>query len=479
MAIASLASTDDLVQIRDDLRTTFRSGVTRPLEWRKHQLHQLARLAQNEADAICDALSRDFSKPRFEAIGEIGMVIGRVLSSAEQLEEWVKPEQPVVPEYQKGWKPTVYKIPKGTVLIISPWNYPMILTFQPLIGAIAAGCCAVLKPSEAVPHFSNLIADLVPKYLDTSAYRVVNGGIPETSKLLEFQWDHIFYTGNGRVGRIVASAAAKHLTPCSLELGGKSPVFVDPTYDMDLAAKRILWGKCNNAGQICVAPDYILVPRQKQDELIRGFEKAYKAFFPDGALDDVHYASIVNDMHFQRLTNLLDRSKGEKVGGVFEGRRNAGKRRFEPVIVKGVKADDSLLEEEIFGPILPLIAVDGLNEAIDFVNERPHPLVLYSFTEDPIVKERLINETQSGGITFNDTFQQLAVDQLPFSGIGESGYGYQFLRYTYEAFTHLRSSVDIPKEAEPALSLRYPPQGEEAFKVMGRVVNLPLPRHRL
>ena len=242
----------------------------------------------------------------------------------------------------------------------------MSLTFHALIGAIAAGCCAVLKPSEAVPHFSNLIANLVPKYLDASAYRVVNGAIPETSKLLELQWDHIFYTGNGRVARIVASAAAKHLTPCSLELGGKSPVYVDSTYDMDLAAKRILYGKCNNAGQasrsltwlywpwadriyrqICVAPDYVLVPRQKQDELVQGFEKAYKAFFPNGALDDVHYGSIVNDAHFQRLTSLLDRSKGERVGRVMEGRTNSMKRRFEPVVVKNVKEDDSLLEEYV------------------------------------------------------------------------------------------------------------------------------------
>ncbi|KAG6330829.1 hypothetical protein ID866_8261, partial [Astraeus odoratus] len=244
--ILTYTPVDDIPQIRDDLRTTFKSGVTRPLEWRRHQLHQVARLAQNEVDAICEAIARDFAKPRFEVVAmEVGTVVRSALRSAEQLEEWTKPEQPVVPESQRSWKPIAYKIPKGTILIIAPWNYPMGLTFQPLIGAIAAGCCAVVKPSEAVPHFSKLIAELLPKYLDTSAYRVVNGAVPETTKLLELQWDHIFYTGNGRVGRIVASAAAKHLTPCSLELGGKSPVFVDSSYDMELAAKRIMWGKCN------------------------------------------------------------------------------------------------------------------------------------------------------------------------------------------------------------------------------------------
>lgn len=474
--ILTYTPVEEIPKIRDDLRATFKTGVTRSLEWRKRQIYQIARLAQNEAEAICDAMTRDFAKPRFEVIvAELAGVVKIALKSAEKLEEWAQPERPDVPDSQRSWNPTIYKVPKGTVLIISPWNYPVILTLQPLVGAIAAGCCAVLKPSEAVPHLSGLLAELVPKYLDTSAYCVINGAVPETTKILELQWDHIFYTGNGRIARIVASAAAKHLTPCSLELGGKSPVVVDAAYDMELAAKRILWGKCNNAGQICVAPDYILVPRQKQDELVRGFQKAYKTFFPNGALDDAHYGGIVNDFHFKRLSAMLDRSQGEKVGGVFEGRRDPERRRFEPVIVKGVDENDSLLDEEIFGPVLPIVAVDSLDEAISFINARPHPLVLYAFTEDPAVKERLINETQSGGIAFNDTFQHLAVAELPFSGIGESGYGYQFLRYSFDAFTHLRSSVDIPKSEENNLSLRYPPHKPEAYQVLGSAMNIRIP----
>ncbi|KAF9235408.1 aldehyde dehydrogenase [Melanogaster broomeanus] len=442
---------DEIAKIRDALRATFKSGVTRPVAWRKHQLYQLARMAQNEAEAFCDALAKDLSKPRVEVMAaEVGPVVERALKSAEQLEEWARPECPEVPGWQKGWKPTLLKAPKGTVLIISPWNYPVILTFQPLIGAIAAGCCAVVKPSEAVPHFSQLIAELLPKYLDPSAYRIVNGAVPEGAQLLDLQWDHIFYTGNGRVARIVAAAAVKHLTPLSLELGGKSPVIVDAAYDMDLAAKRILWGKCNNAGQICVAPDYILVPRTKQDELVRGFEKAYKAFFPDGAL-------------------------GDKVTGVMEGRKDAARKRIEPTVVKDVKDSDSLMEEEIFGPVLAIIPVDDLEEAIAFINARPHPLVLYVFTEDPVAKEKIINETQSGGIVFNDTFQHLAVGELPFSGIGESGYGYQFMKYTYDTFTHLRSSIDMPKEAEPFLQMRYPPHGAEAAQALAGAAYLPIP----
>ncbi|KAI6110138.1 aldehyde dehydrogenase [Pisolithus sp. B1] len=445
--ILTYTPVEEIPKIRDDLRATFKTGVTRSFEWRKRQLYQLARMAQNEAEAVCDAMTRDFGKPRFEVIvAELSAVVRIALKSAEKLEEWARPEQPDVPDSQRNWKPT-------------PWNYPVILSLQPLVGAIAAGCCAVLKPSENVPHLSELLAKLISKYLDTSAYRVINGAIPEITKILELQWDHIFYTGNGRIARIVATAAAKHLTPCSLELGGKSPVVVDAAYDMELAAKRILWGKCNNAGQIC----------KKQDELVRGFEKAYKAFFPNGALDDADYGGIVNDFHFKRLSTMLDRSQGEKAG------RDPARRRLEPVIVKGVDGNDSLLEEEIFGPLLPIVAVDSLDEAIDFINARPHPLVLYAFTEDPNVKERLINETQSGGIAFNDTFQQLAVADLPFSGIGESGYGYQFLRYSFEAFTHLRSSVDIPKGEESRLSLRYPPHKPEAYQVLGSAMNIRIP----
>ncbi|KIJ61768.1 hypothetical protein HYDPIDRAFT_96028, partial [Hydnomerulius pinastri MD-312] len=454
-------------QIRDTLRATFKSGVTRPLAWRKHQLYQLARMAQNEAEAFCEAIGKDLSKPRTEVLmAEVGAVIDRTIKSAQQVDEWAKTEYPEVPDWQKGWKPTLLKAPKGTVLIISPWNYPMILTFQPLIGAIAAGCCAVLKPSEAVPHFSQLIAELVPKYLDPSAYHVVNGAVAEATKLLELQWDHIFYTGNGKVARIISAAAAKHLTPLTLELGGKSPVIVDSAYDMELAAKRILWGKCNNSGQICIAPDYILVPWNKQEELVQGFEKAYKTFFPNGALDASHYGSIVNDMHFNRLSSLLDRTKGEKVTQAMQGRRDASRKRIEPTLVKGVADGDSLLEEELFGPVLPIVPIDNLDEAIAFINARPHPLVLYAFTEDPIAKQRIIDETQSGGIVFNDTFQQLAVDELPFAGVGESGHGYQVMKYTFETFTQLRSSIDMPKEAEPFLQMRYPPHGPEAVQAL-------------
>ncbi|KAG2344173.1 aldehyde dehydrogenase [Suillus weaverae] len=473
--MATLVST--IPKIRDALRATFRSGLTRPIPWRQHQLYQLARMAQNERELICDALKKDLGKPKTEVLmAEVGGVIEGALKSAERLPEWAKTEYPDVPDWQKSWKPAIYKAPRGTVLIISPWNYPMILTFQPLMGAIAAGCTAVLKPSELVPTFSQLLDEIVPKYLDQNAYRVVNGAVPETSKLLELQWDHIFYTGNGRVARIVASAAAKHLTPLSLELGGKSPVIIDSAYDIDLAAKRILWGKCNNAGQICVAPDYILVQRDKQDELVQAFQKHIDAFFPKGALDSPLFGSIVSDLHHKRLTSLLSRTKGKVV---LQGRADAARRRLEPTIVKDVADGDSLLEEEIFGPLLPIVPVDSLDQAINFVNARPHPLVLYAFSDNESMKQQLVSETQSGGIVFNDTFQQLTVDELPFTGVGESGYGYQFMKHTYDTFTQLRSSIDMPKEAEEHLAMRYPPHSEEAVRALTAAVYTPIPPSHL
>ncbi|KAG6831116.1 hypothetical protein H0H87_006141 [Tephrocybe sp. NHM501043] len=334
---------DEIPKIHEALRASFRKGLTQPIAWRRHQLHQLVRMVQENADALAASLASDLGRPRQEAfMAEIGAVVEKVLISAKKLEEWTKPVQVKnVPDWQKSWSPTIYKGSKGTVLIIAPWNYPMILSLQPLCGAIAAGCCAVIKLSELAPNYGALLAQLLPRYLDQSAYRIVLGEVPEATKLLEFQWDHIFYTGNGRVARIIAAAAAKHLTPLTLELGGKSPVIVDGTFDIALAAKRILWGKINNAGQICVAPDFVLVLQEKQDELTAALKAAYNSFYPEGALNSTSISRIVSDSHHKRLRGLLSRTRGEIV---FGGQTDE-KKGFEPTVVKNVAEGDSLLEE--------------------------------------------------------------------------------------------------------------------------------------
>ncbi|KAG2029288.1 Aldehyde/histidinol dehydrogenase [Suillus americanus] len=282
-------------------------------------------IPKNERELICDALQKDFGKPKTEVLmGEVGCVIKRSVKSAEQLPQWAETEYPNVADNRTRVR--MYKAPRGTALIISPWNCPMILSFQPLIGAIAAGCTAILKPSELVPTFSQLWEEIVPKYLDPNTYRVVNGAVPETSKLLELQWAHIFYTGNGRVARIIASAAAKHLMPLMLELGGKSPVIIDSAYDIDLAAKRIPdVASCN----ICVAPDYVLIQQDKQDELVKAFRKHYNAFFPKGALDSPLFGRIVSDQHHKCLTSLLSRTKGEVV---LQGHADTARRDLSPAL---------------------------------------------------------------------------------------------------------------------------------------------------
>lgn len=461
--------------ILNELRTTFRSGVTKPLAWRRHQLLQLARFAQENADDLAECLRLDLGRPKQEAfMTEVGAVIGRCLACVDKLEEWVKPEELVVPDWQTSWKPRVEKHPKGVVLIVAPWNYPVILSLQPLYGAISAGCCAVIKPSEISSNVSSFLARILPKYLDQSAYRVVLGGVPEITKILELKWDHIFYTGNGRVARIVSTAAAKHLTPLTLELGGQSPVIVDSTADISLAAKRILWGKINNAGQICVAPDYILAQSSIVPSLVAAFKEHYDMFFPEGALASTSYSRIVSDTHFARLKNLLGSTSGKIVtGGKWDS--ESGKRGFEPTVVTDVAVGDSLLEEEIFGPVLPIISVETLDDAIEHINKGNHPLVLYAFSTNEDNKKKIITNTTSGGLIFNDTFQQLSVDELPFGGVGESGYGRQVLKYSFDNFVYERSILDIPYQAEPSLAVRYPPYTAQSLEFMTAIVKQPIP----
>lgn len=458
-------TTDEIDAAYNTLQATFRAGTTRPLAWRKHQLNQLVLMLRENIESIIQGFSVDLRKPPAEVLtGEIGPVVRRAIQSAAQLDAWASDESPQVPEWQRTWSPTVLKRPKGVVLVISPWNYPIFLSLQPVIGAISAGCPAVLKPSEIGPGVSSVLADLFPKYLDPSAYRIINGGVPETTHLLKLKWDHITYTGNGTVARIVARAAAEHLTPLTLELGGKSPVIIDAnTTDLKIAAKRVLWGKTLNAGQICVAPDYALILRSAQDAFVEAIKEAAVELRLDGALASDSYSSIISEGHYKRLRSLMTKSLGNVVVG---GSTDDEKRHITPTVYRDVKEGDSLLEGEIFGPLLPIVPVDDIRQAIEYINAHPHPLVLYAFTEDAELKQALRDETKSGGLHFNDVVQHMSMDTLPFSGVGESGYGSQALKYTYDEYTQLRSSVDIPLADEPRFSARYPPYTPATTRVM-------------
>ncbi|KAI0694525.1 Aldehyde/histidinol dehydrogenase [Cytidiella melzeri] len=474
-ANSQYTSLDEIDVIFTRISETWKSGVTRSLEYRRRQLLQLARMVQENHVAFEDALCADLGKQRLEcASTELGPTVHGALHAAEHLEDWARPEKPKVDAWRSNWDATVYPVPKGIALIISPWNFPVVLALLPMVGAIAAGCPVVLKPSELTPTVSGLLARMFEQYMDPAAYIVVQGEIPETTKLLHLRWNHILYTGSGRVGRLVAAAAAKHVTPVTLELGGKSPVIIAPDADIDLAAKRVLFGKIQNSGQLCVTPDYVLVPRAIAEDFKRAMKKAYASFFPtDPLAADSPWSRIVNDMQYKRLMNLILTTKGTVLtGGVGDFRR-----RIATTVVGDVKLDDPLMEEEIFGPILPIVEVEDVDEAISIVADRHSPLVVYVFSNDEEVKQKCLERTSSGSLIFNDTVWQIVVHEMPFGGIGESGYGSYFSKNTFDVFTHRRSYCNMPAELEPFIGHRYPPYTDEGYSAMSANVHLTIPEN--
>ncbi|KAF8995300.1 NADP-aldehyde dehydrogenase [Cyathus striatus] len=463
---------NEIPQVVQSLRDTFNSHVTLPVPYRQRQLRQLALLIKNHAEDLADALYLDLGRPKLEAyMVETNSMFERALKCADRLPVWAADRDTNVEseegDMQRAWQGRVRRMPKGVVLIIVPWNYPIFLSFQPFIGALAAGCCALIKMSEVSPNFSSLFARLIPRYLDSNAYKVALGEVPHITRILEQKFDHIFYTGNGTVARIISAAASKHLTPLTLELGGKSPVIIDPAYPLDLAVKRILWGKISNAGQICVAPDYILLPSHLLDKFTSAVQSTLKSFFPEGALNSTSYSRIISDAHFNRLKNLLSRTRGKIIAGGNLNEEGVGhplkKKGFEPTVVL-VEKYDALMEGEIFGSILPVILVKDVDESIAYINSRDHPLVLYGFTDDKKFQEKIISETNSGGILFNDVFTHVGIRDLPFGGAGESGYGRQGMKATFDIFTYERGICDLPQSIEPMIQGRYPPYTPEALE---------------
>jgi len=349
------------------------------------------------------------------------------------------------------------------VLVIAPWNYPAQLALLPLVGILGAGNCAILKPSEVAPATSALLASIIPKYFNSDTLAVVEGGIPETTELLEQRFDHIFYTGNGTVGRIVMAAAAKHLTPVTLELGGKSPCYVDTHANLDVAAKRIVWAKFFNAGQTCVAPDYILAHKDIHDELLERMTAAITAFYGDNIQNSPDYGRIINERHHRRLMDLL---KGETL--LCGGYGDETIKFIEPTIVRDVSPDSSLMREEIFGPILPVLPIESTDQAIQFILEREKPLALYVFSENKDSYQRVLQQTSSGGACVNDAMTHLSALDLPFGGVGESGMGHYHGKHGFDTFSHQKSVLD--KSSRFDLPLRYPPFNDAKAKWLKRLV---------
>ncbi|MER6350843.1 aldehyde dehydrogenase family protein [Streptomyces sp. NPDC001634] len=455
----------DATETVSRLRTAFDTGHTKPLIWRKTQLRALRRLLTEHEQVFTAALHADLGKNTTEAYTtEIGFTVNEIDHTLRHLDRWLRPRRVSVPLSLAPARARTVREPLGTVLIISPWNYPLQLTLAPLVAALAAGNCAVVKPSELAPATSAALAHWLPQVLDPQAVAVVEGGVAETTALLEQRFDHVFYTGNGTVGRIVMAAAARHLTPVTLELGGKSPAVVEPGADLATAARRIAWGKFMNSGQTCVAPDYILAIGETAAGIEPHLVAAIREMYGDDPATSADYGRIVNERHFDRLTALL--TDGRTVTG---GEHDRPARYIAPTVLADVTPDSAVMREEVFGPILPIVPVPDLDAAISFITERDKPLALYAFTASQRSKRRLTTETSSGALAFGVPNAHLTVPGLPFGGVGESGLGRYHGSYSLDTFSHTKAVLDKPLLLD-TLRLAYPPFTRRKERVLRRVV---------
>ncbi|XXM70540.1 aldehyde dehydrogenase [Lysinibacillus sphaericus] len=428
----------------------FKKGTTKPLDMRKQTLQKLADIISKHEKEIIEALNQDLNKSEMESYTtEIGFLLEEIRFTLKHIDDWAAPVKVKTAKTHVGSK--AYKVPEpyGTALIIAPWNYPFQLALAPVIGAIAAGNTVVIKPSELTPSTSNLISQIFHSHFDPEYLAVIEGGVETTQHLLEQPFDYIFFTGSVPVGKVIMQAAAKQLIPVTLELGGKSPCIVDDTANIPLAAKRIAFGKVTNAGQTCVAPDYLFVHESVKERFIKEFQKAVRDFYGKNPLTNDSYGKIVNERHFSRLTDYLE--DGEILTG---GRVDHASLKIEPTLM--VPKDDSVpvMQDEIFGPIFPVLEFDDLNEVIDFINDRPKPLALYLFTSDEGVADKVNGSISYGGGCVNDTLMHLATPYLPFGGVGESGIGSYHGESSFTAFSHYKSILKQTTKFD--VSFKYP-----------------------
>ena len=456
---AALSGATELIA---DLRQVFATGRTRELSWRLEQLRGIERLCDEREPEIAAALAEDLGRPPVDAwLGDIASTKAEATYARKHLKGWMRRRRVSLSLNQlpgRGW---VQYDPLGVVLVIGPWNYPLYLSLAPLVAAVAAGNCAVVKPSELAPATSAVLARLVPEYLDPTAVRVVEGDAAVTQALLAEGFDHALFTGGTEVGKKIAAAAAPTLTPVTLELGGKSPVLVAADADIDEAARRIAWVKLLNSGQTCIAPDYVLVERSVADELIDKIVANVREF---RSAETDPRLRIVNQRQFDRLVALIGVTDGKVVAG---GGSDSSTLRIEPTVIVDPSRTDAVMAVEIFGPILPILRVDSVDAAADFVNTKLKPLALYLFTASRLVARALIDRVPSGGAVVNHVAMHCMVPQLPFGGVGASGMGAYHGRWGFEAMSHRRAV--LAKRARPDLKVMYPPYTETAIKIMRRV----------
>lgn len=416
-------------------RTYFRTGETKSVSFRINTLNTLKSLVQKHEQDILDAVKQDLNKSELEAKrAEVGLVIGEIDFMVENLEEWAATKEVPTPASHEGAKSFIQPEPYGSALVIAPWNYPFQLAVTPLVGAIAGGNTAVLKPSELTPKTSALLSTLINDNFPEEYLHVVEGEVETSTALLKEDFDYIFFTGSTGVGKIVAEAAAKHLTPTTLELGGKSPTIVHEDANLDEAAQRIARGKFANAGQTCVAPDYLLVHSSVKDELMSKFKEVITASYGENIVENPNFGHVVSERHFDRLVGFLD--NGSIVTG---GKHDRDNLIIEPTIIDNISWDDSVMQDEIFGPILPVMTYDSLDEIIEPIVKRPKPLALYLFSDDETVQDQILSTISFGGGSINDTINHMTSHYLPFGGVGDSGMGAYHGKASFDTFTHFKS----------------------------------------
>lgn len=452
----------DMIAAQNDF---FRTKKTKDVEFRLQQLQILREGIQKYESRISEALQKDLGKHPFESYTtEIGFTLNSITHVMKNLRKWAKPKKVSTPLALMPSKSMVMYEPYGSVLIIGPFNYPFQLLVEPLVGAIAAGNCAVLKPSELVPNVSAIVTEMITEIFDPAYVRSVEGGIETNTSLFHAPFDYIFFTGSVPVGKIVMEAAAKNLVPVTLELGGKSPAIVDKSADIKTSVERIIWGKTVNSGQTCVAPDYLMVHESIKDELVTELKNTIQLFFGTTIAESKDFGRIVNDRHFQRLTTLLEREQGHILYG---GNTDPSTRFIEPTLIEATW-DSPTMEDEIFGPLLPILTYKELDEAIQSINKRPKPLALYLFTSDRDVEEKVLTEISSGGVCINNTLTHLGNPDLPFGGVGNSGIGSYHGHYSFITFSHEKSILKTSTKLN--IRLLFPPYKEKTLQLVKKVL---------
>jgi aldehyde dehydrogenase (NAD+) len=446
------------------MRTYFLSGATLELSTRLKHLERLERLVKQNADSVSEALYQDLRKPKTESlVSEVAFLLEEIRHTRKHLKTWVKPQKKSTPVVLLPAQSQIHFTPRGAVLIIGPWNYPFQLTLAPLVGALAAGNCAVIKPSELTPHTSQLITQLITENFPQELIQVQEGGVPETTSLLQERFDHIFFTGSTPVGKIIMSSASQHLTPVTLELGGKSPAIVCENADLDLAARRIVWGKFYNAGQTCVAPDYVCAHQSIASALVQKIKSQIAAQFGSDPHKSPDLGRILNPRNFQRLAQMIE-AKNVALGG----QTDEDDLYIAPTLIHPCSWEDQIMEEEIFGPLLPLLEFSDFHSLIHQINQGDHPLAAYLFSSDKSQQDYFTQRLQFGGGCINDTLVHLSHPELPFGGLGASGMGQYHGHSSFLTFSHQKSVMKRYGFAD--FSARYAPYDEKKLQFLRRVL---------